>query len=325
MIVLGGRDHKLDARNDSPTLRRPTIDTIYQVGCDPVDAYEGTGERVYGGRRGWQRTQASPPHAWAASSITEAVLATMRWASASLPCSRRKACKQPSCARIAGARSPCTAVLVDDRGERLICTYNDPALDADATWLPIATLVDVVLADVRWPEGAARALAAARAAGVPAVLDGDVAPAATLRELCRCCDYAIFSHPGLSLASGAAAVGEGLRRMQKIAGGMVGVTLGADGFLWLDAGHEQRARPPRGCRRHACGRRRFHAAFPLAIGERRAVADAAAFERTLPDSASGLRERATRARSAQAVSLAPRCRRRSAKACGCFDPSCAKS
>ena len=147
--------------------------------------------------------------------------------------------------RIAGARSPCTAFLVDDRRERLICTYNDPVLNADATWLPIALLVDVVLADVRWPEGAARALAAARAAGVPAVLDGDVAPAATLRELCRCCDYAIFSHPGLSLASGAAAVGEGLRRMQKIAGGMVGVTLGADGFLWLDARHEQRARPPR--------------------------------------------------------------------------------
>jgi sugar/nucleoside kinase (ribokinase family) len=68
--------------------------------------------------------------------------------------------------RIEGARSPCTAALVDDRGERLICTYNDPALDADAAWLPIA-------------------------------------------------------------------------------GGMVGVTLGADGFLWLDAGHEQRARPPR--------------------------------------------------------------------------------
>jgi sulfofructose kinase len=85
-----------------------------------------------------------------------------------------------------------------DRGERLICSYNDPALDADATWLPIASRVDVdvVLADVRWPAGAARALAAARAAGVPAVLDGDVAPVATLRELCRCCDYAIFSQPG---------------------------------------------------------------------------------------------------------------------------------
>lgn len=88
--------------------------------------------------------------------------------------------------RIDGARSPCTAVLVDERGERLICTYNDPALDADSTWLPIASLVDidVVLADVRWPAGAARALAAARAAGVPAVLDGDVAPWQ------RCASYA---------------------------------------------------------------------------------------------------------------------------------------
>src|ERR1700694_1425631 len=74
--------------------------------------------------------------------------------------------------RIEGARSPCTAVLVDDRGERLMCTYNDPALDADATWLPVDSLVDVdaVLADVRWPSGAARALAAARAAGVPTAL-----------------------------------------------------------------------------------------------------------------------------------------------------------
>ena len=42
--------------------------------------------------------------------------------------------------RIARAQSPCTAVLVDDRGERLVCTYSDPALDADATWLPIALL-----------------------------------------------------------------------------------------------------------------------------------------------------------------------------------------
>jgi sugar/nucleoside kinase (ribokinase family) len=60
---------------------------------------------------------------------------------------------------------------------------------------------------------------------------GDVAPVTTLRDLCKCCDYAIFSQPALSLATGAAAVGDGLRRMQEIAGGMVGVTLGADGFL----------------------------------------------------------------------------------------------
>ncbi len=135
-----------------------------------------------------------------------------------------------------------------------------------------------MLADVRWPSGAARVLAAARAAGIPTVLDGDVASVATLRDLCRCCDYAVFSQSGLSLASGAAAAGDGLRRMQEIAGGMVGVTLGADGFLWLDAGHERRARPPRvvAVDTLAAGDV-FHAAFALAIGEGRAVADAAAF------------------------------------------------
>jgi sulfofructose kinase len=49
---------------------------------------------------------------------------------------------------------------------------------------------------------------------------------------------------------------------------MVGVTLGADGFLWLDAGHERRARPPHvvAVDTLAAGDV-FHAAFALAIGE----------------------------------------------------------
>jgi sugar/nucleoside kinase (ribokinase family) len=117
------------------------------------------------------------------------------------------------------------------RSRRRLRRYWDPALDPDATWLPITSLVDVdvvLWADVRRPAGAARALAAARAAGVPAVLGRDVAAVATLRELCRCCDYATFSRAGLNLASGAVAAGDV-----------------------------------------------FHGAFALAIGERRAVADAA--------------------------------------------------
>jgi len=61
--------------------------------------------------------------------------------------------------RIAGARSPRTAVLIDDQGERLICTYNDPALDDDPSWLPVRSLAGcgAVLADVRWRAGAALA------------------------------------------------------------------------------------------------------------------------------------------------------------------------
>src|SRR5437868_9296870 len=59
--------------------------------------------------------------------------------------------------RIANARSPRTAVLIDDQGERLICTYNDPALDDDPSWLPLHSVedCDAILADVRWRAGAA--------------------------------------------------------------------------------------------------------------------------------------------------------------------------
>lgn len=182
--------------------------------------------------------------------------------------------------RIDGARSPCTAVMVDERGERLICTYDDPALDEDASWLPLALLAttDVMLADVRWPAGTARAFAAARKARIPSVLDADVAPVDILRDLARACDYAVFSEDGLRLASGATTAGEGLQRMQQLVHGTVGVTLGPDGFLWLEGGRERRARPPHviAVDTLAAGDV-FHAAFALAIGEGRALAEAAAF------------------------------------------------
>ena len=78
--------------------------------------------------------------------------------------------------RIAGCISPSAAILVDDQGERLVCAYNDPALDADPSWLPLDALAhcQAVLADVRWPEGAAAVFAAAARYGILTVFDGDV-------------------------------------------------------------------------------------------------------------------------------------------------------
>jgi hypothetical protein len=60
--------------------------------------------------------------------------------------------------RVAGCTSPSAAVLVAPDGERLVCAYNDPALDRDASWLPTARVGSfaAVLADVRWPEGRRR-------------------------------------------------------------------------------------------------------------------------------------------------------------------------
>ena len=39
--------------------------------------------------------------------------------------------------RISGATSSSDAILIDPAGERLICAYTDPALDADAGWPPL--------------------------------------------------------------------------------------------------------------------------------------------------------------------------------------------
>jgi len=148
--------------------------------------------------------------------------------------------------RIPGCVSPSAAILVDDQGERLVCAFNDPRLDADPGWLPrdrVRTF-SAVLADVRWPAGAAVVLDAARAAGRPAVLDGDVGPETALLDLARRASHAAFSEPGLARAAGTTAPGAGLRRIAAEVTGVVGVTLGPDGFLWLDGDRERRVPTP---------------------------------------------------------------------------------
>jgi sulfofructose kinase len=182
--------------------------------------------------------------------------------------------------RFDGCISPTTAVLVADDGARLICTYNDPAIDQDPSWLPLHAMrrFDVVLADVRWPRGAAAVLDAAREAGVPTVLDGDVGDVDAIRDLSRRADYVIFSDAGLTLATAGGDPGTGLRKAQELTRGIVGVTVGRDGFLWLEDGRERRMPAPEvtAIDTLAAGDV-FHGAFALCIGEGETVADAARF------------------------------------------------
>jgi sulfofructose kinase len=182
--------------------------------------------------------------------------------------------------QIPGCISPSAAILVADDGERLICAYNDPLLDHDAAWLPRDRVAgfDAVLADVRWPAGAAVVLDAARMAGLPAVFDGDSGPPSALADLARRATHVVYSEPGLALASGAHTPGEGLARLDAALAGVVGVTLGSDGFLWREAGRERRLPAPRirAVDTLAAGDV-WHGAFALALAERRNIADAARF------------------------------------------------
>ncbi len=132
--------------------------------------------------------------------------------------------------RCAGAASSSSAVMVDADGERMIINHLDPALPVDPAWLPDPTAlgVDAVLADSRWPEGAAAAMRAARAAGLPAVLDAD-RPMAPGHPALGLATHVAFSADGLADVSGHRDPVRGLDEFAARHGGWCCVTVGALG------------------------------------------------------------------------------------------------
>ncbi|AVE57471.1 MULTISPECIES: sugar kinase [Citrobacter] len=137
--------------------------------------------------------------------------------------------------RYAGAKSSQSAVIVDAKGERIIVNYPSPDLLHDADWLNEIDFSqwDVVLADVRWHEGAKRAFTLARRAGVMTVLDGDVTPQ-DISELVALSDHAAFSEPGLTRLTGIKDTVSALKKSQMLTNGHVYVTRGSEGCDWLD-------------------------------------------------------------------------------------------
>jgi sugar/nucleoside kinase (ribokinase family) len=105
---------------------------------------------------------------------------------------------------VPGGTSSIAVSIIDARGDRLVVPYHDASLDAAADWLPLERIAsaDFVHVDTRWPEGAAAALAAARAAGVPGMLDADIAPPDILARLVPLSSHAVFSDAGLFLHTG---------------------------------------------------------------------------------------------------------------------------
>lgn len=185
-----------------------------------------------------------------------------------------------SARKVPGCRSPVSSILVDELGGRLICSYSDPKLDSDPAWLPLERVTDyaVILADVRWPEGSAALLAAARAAGRPALLDADAARPEVLDRLSAVATHLLFSEVGLGAAHPGIAPGAALRAARRPGHALVGVTLGEDGFMWLDDTGERRVPAPRidAIDTLAAGDV-WHGAFALALAEGRPTEPAATF------------------------------------------------
>lgn len=184
--------------------------------------------------------------------------------------------------RIAGARSTLSTVLVGRAGERVVLPYYDPGL-----WAPeprfgadAVTGQDAVLVDVRWPEGAARLLSAAREAGIPAVLDGDTGPREVHARLLPLSTHAVFSDEG---ALGFTGETDPVRALERIAArhdGFVSVTVGPEGCIWWDRDAEAVRHLPApkvdAVDTLAAGDV-FHGAFVLLLAEGRPIEDCIRF------------------------------------------------
>jgi sulfofructose kinase len=138
--------------------------------------------------------------------------------------------------RAPGLRSPVSAILVDADGERMVISYSDPKMPEAADWLP-KTLpggAGAVLADTRWGEGALVALALARRAGVPGVLDADRRPPHP--DLVSTASHVAFSQQALRELSGEDDPRLGLARIAPSQPTWLAVTLGKNGVLFVEDG-----------------------------------------------------------------------------------------
>lgn len=182
--------------------------------------------------------------------------------------------------RLPGEDSSHSVILIDGAGNRAIILYRSESLPADASWLPLDEIVaaDAVLADIRWIEGAVRALDAARRAGRPAILDADISKDPAAIEAARVATHAVYSSMGLAGLFGTADPVEGLHRAAAHTP-FVAVTLGAEGVLWRGGDGTMHRIPafPVAAQETLGAGDVFHGAFALGLAEGRTEPEALRF------------------------------------------------
>lgn len=140
--------------------------------------------------------------------------------------------------RLEGTTTTESVVLIEPDGGRTIVAHAAIDLSTLSGHPPPVAGVDAVLVDARWPAATADALTAARAAGVPAVVDVDRGPPdeqerATLLDAAS---HLVCSEVGLAELTGIDDHERALRALAEQTHAHVSVTTGSDGVTWLDDG-----------------------------------------------------------------------------------------
>ena len=137
---------------------------------------------------------------------------------------------------VRGARSGFSSILMDQTGSTIIVPRYDPTI----TSAPEAALdlsgITAVMTDVRWPAAAKLALSAAKAAGIPAILDADMAARDVLEDLVKEASHIVASESAAKLLTGAEVPEAAAWRLADEHGVFVAVTAGAHGCWWTENG-----------------------------------------------------------------------------------------
>lgn len=174
--------------------------------------------------------------------------------------------------------SSVSGIIVDKSGERQIVNFRG-RFPSEADWLPLDELAgtSAVLADPRWPEGAAALFAKARSLGVATILDADVADAEVFERLLPLTDHAVFSEPALAGFAGSAG-DDAIAKLARFNCRVAAVTRGSAGVSWREGGslHTRPAYPVDVVDTTGAGDV-FHGAYAFAIGGGLSVPDAMSF------------------------------------------------
>ncbi len=174
-----------------------------------------------------------------------------------------------ACMRVSGAATPLSAILLDPSGERTIVTQRDRALDAARPADPEALVAhaDAVLVDNHFPDFVLPICKAARARGIPLVLDAD-RPTQVSNTLFELATHVVFSSECLRATVGINDLSSALACMAHATETFVAVTNGTRDVLWRQDGILRRSPVWRinAVDTLAAGDV-FHGAFALALAE----------------------------------------------------------
>jgi sulfofructose kinase len=183
------------------------------------------------------------------------------------------------CVRLAGVRTPISAIILNAQGERTIANYRDERLDAVSPADPdrLVAAIDVLLVDNRYPAFVTPICHAARRRGLAVVIDVDKATVET-DPLFAVATHIVFSGDCLRRTTGLDDLAAGLTRMAQFTDAFLATTNGALPMLWRE---EEAIRVMPVFEMAAIDTLAagdvFHGAFTLTLAEGRGVAEAMRF------------------------------------------------